>query len=84
MHWHKQITLDILREQLCGDDGFRKKLTDYTKNTESTPLLTGLIAYLASQIVLPFPINPGLATLIVLYISKFGLEIYCRYTEPEK
>lgn len=80
----KQVTLDVLREQICGDDGFRKKLADYTKNTESTPLLTGLIVYLASQMVLPFPINPGLATLIVLYIAKFGFEVYCRYTEPAK
>jgi len=47
-------------------------------------LLTGLIVYLASQMVLPFPINPGLATLIVLYIAKFGFEVYCRYTEPAK
>ena len=80
----KQVTLDVLREQLCGDEGFRQKLKDYMKNKESTPLLTGLIIYLASQVVLPFPIDPALATLAVLYISKLSLEIFCRYTKPAK
>ncbi len=80
----KQVTLEVIREQLCGDEGFREKLKEYTKNAESTPLLTSAIVYLASQIALPFPINPALATLIVLYLSKLTLEIYCRYTEPEQ
>ncbi|MCY7321384.1 MAG: hypothetical protein LH660_06180 [Phormidesmis sp. CAN_BIN36] len=80
----KQVVLDVLREQICGDDGFRQRVTAYTKKTEDTPLLTSLIVYLTSQIVLPFPINPGLATLIVLYLAKFGFEVYCRYTEPAK
>jgi hypothetical protein len=80
----KDVTLDVLREQLCGDTGFRQKLSEYMKDTQSTPLLTSAIVYLASQIVLPFPVNPALATLIVLYLSKLTLEIYCRYTEPEK
>lgn len=79
----KQVTLEVLREQLCGDEGFRQKLKEYMKNKESTPLLTGLIIYLAGQVVLPFPIDPALATLAVLYISKVSLEIFCRYTQPE-
>jgi hypothetical protein len=79
----KEITLQVLREQLCGNEGFRQKLGEYMKNKESTPLLTGLIIYLASKVVLPFPIDPALATIIVLYISKLGLEIFCRYTEPD-
>jgi hypothetical protein len=80
----KQVTLEVFRDQLCGDDGFRQKLKDYTKEKDSAPLLTGLIIYLASQVVLPFPIDPALATLVVLYISKVGLEIFCRYTEPSQ
>ncbi len=80
----KQVTLEVLRDQLCGDDGFKQKVSEYTKNKDSAPLLTGLIVYLATQITLPFPIDPGLATLAVLYIAKVGLEIFCRYTEPEK
>jgi hypothetical protein len=80
----KQITLEVLREQLCGDDGFRQKLKDYLKDKESTPLLTGAIVYVASKVVLPFPIDPALATIIILYVSKIGIEIFCRYTEPEQ
>ncbi len=79
----KQVTLEVLREQLCGNEGFRQKLKDYMRDKESAPLLTGLIVYLAGQVVLPFPIDPGLATLAVLYISKVGLEIFCRYTDPQ-
>ncbi|PSB01488.1 hypothetical protein [Merismopedia glauca] len=79
----KQVTLQVLREQLCGNEGFRQKLGEYMKNKEITPLLTGLIVYLASKVVLPFPIDPALATIVVLYISKVSLEIFCRYTEPE-
>ncbi|NJL39886.1 MAG: hypothetical protein HC899_26375 [Leptolyngbyaceae cyanobacterium SM1_4_3] len=77
----KQVTLEVLREQLCGDEGFRQKLKDYMQDKESTPLLTGLIIYLAGQVVLPFPIDPALATLAVLYISKVSLEVFCRYTD---
>jgi hypothetical protein len=80
----KQVTLEVLRDQLCGDEGFRQKLKEYTKDTESAPLLTSAIVYLASQMVLPFPIDPALATLIVLYLSKLSLEIFCRYTEPDQ
>ncbi len=28
------------------------------------------------------PIAPGIATIIVLYILKIGLDIFCEYTEP--
>jgi hypothetical protein len=77
----KQVILEVVREQLCGDEGFRQKLKEYMQDKESTPLLTGLIIYLAGQVVLPVPIDPALATLVVLYISKLSLEVFCRYTE---
>lgn len=79
----RQVTLEVLRNELCGDDGFRGKLTEYTKNKDSAPLLTGLIVYLATQVALPIPIDPGLATLVVLYIAKIGLNVFCEYTKPE-
>jgi len=28
------------------------------------------------------PINPAIATIIVLYILKLGLNIFCEYTDP--
>jgi hypothetical protein len=30
----------------------------------------------------PPPLNPAIATIIVLWILKVGLEIFCRYTAP--
>jgi hypothetical protein len=78
----KTVTLDVLRNELCSDEGFRGKITEYSKNKDSAPLLTGLIVYLATQIVLPIPIDPGIATLVVLYITKVGLNVFCEYTKP--
>lgn len=71
-------------QRVRGDAGFRQKLKEYSEKKDSAPLLASLIIYLASQVVLPFPIDPALATLVVLYISKVGLEIFCRYTEPSQ
>lgn len=40
------VTLGELRKELCGDDGFRAKVKEYTNNPGSAPLLTGLIVSL--------------------------------------
>ncbi|MEH2313189.1 MAG: hypothetical protein V7K35_17710 [Nostoc sp.] len=78
-----QVTLKVLREELCGDDGFRGQLKDYTKNPGSSPLLTGLIISLVGVATAHgLPIDPAIATVIVLYILKIGLNIFCEYTEP--
>ncbi|MEH2243881.1 hypothetical protein [Nostoc sp.] len=77
-----QVTLKVLREELCGDDGFRGQLQDYTKNPGSSPLLTGLIISLVGVATAHgLPIDPAIATVIVLYILKIGLNIFCEYTE---
>ncbi|MEH2118260.1 hypothetical protein [Nostoc sp.] len=77
-----QVTLKVLREELCGDEGFRGQLKDYTKNPGSSPLLTGLIISLVGVATAHgLPIDPALATVIVLYILKIGLNIFCEYTE---
>ena len=75
--WH--VTLKVLRDEICGDDGFRTKLLDYNKNPASASLLTGVIVYLVELTSLP--INPALGTILVLYISKIGLNIFCEYTD---
>jgi len=78
-----QITLKALRNELCGDDGFRGQLREYTRNPGSSPLLTGVIVSLvglASSSGLP--LDPAIATVIVLYILKIGVNIFCDYTEP--
>ena len=75
-----QVTLEVLRKEVCGDEGFRSKISDYNKNPTSATLLTGLIVYLVELITIP--INPAIATIIVLYIIKVGLNIFCEYTTP--
>ena len=75
-----EITLKHLRQEVCGDDSFRTKAQEYSKNPGSAPLLTGFIVSLLGMSVLP--IDPAIATVIVLYILKIGLNIFCEYTEP--
>ena len=77
-----QVTLKVLRQEVCGNEGFRSKILDYNKNPGSTSLLTGAIVYLLQ--VTTLPINPAMATVVVLYFLKVGLDIFCEYTEPEK
>jgi hypothetical protein len=78
-----QITLKTLRNELCGDDGFRDQLKEYTKNPGSSPLLTGVIVSLVGLASANgVPIDPAIATVIVLYILKIGVNIFCDYTEP--
>ncbi|MGK7878083.1 MAG: hypothetical protein AB4426_33685 [Xenococcaceae cyanobacterium] len=74
-----QSTLKVLRDEICGDEGFRSKILDYNKNPGSASLMTGAIVYLVGLTTLP--INPAIATIIVLYILKVGLNIFCEYTE---
>ena len=75
-----QVTLEVLREEVCGDEGFRSQVLDYNKNPGSASLLTGAIVYLVGLTALP--IDPAIATIVVLYILKVGLNIFCAYTEP--
>lgn len=77
-----EVTLKVLRQEVCGDEGFRSKILDYNKNPGSASILTGAIVYLVG--VTTLPINPAIATIIVLYILKVGLNIFCEYTEPPK
>ncbi|MFQ4140578.1 hypothetical protein PGN35_030105 [Nodosilinea sp. PGN35] len=72
-------TLKVLRNEICGDEGFRSKILDYNKNPGSSSILTGSIVYLVGLTTLP--INPAIATIIVLYILKVGMNIFCEYTE---
>jgi hypothetical protein len=74
-----QTTLQVLRQELCGDEGFRAQFKEYTKNPGSAPLLTGLIVSLTTLSGLP--LDPAISTIIVLYLLKIGLNIFCEYTE---
>lgn len=75
-----QVTLSVLRDELCGDESFRSKILDYNKNPGSASLLTGAVITLIELTTLP--LNPAMATIVVLYILKVGLNIFCKYTEP--
>lgn len=78
-----KTTLGELRKELCGDEGFRGKVKEYTNNPGSAPLLTGLIVSLVGIAgAHGLPLDPAIATIIVLYILKIGLNIFCEYTEP--
>ena len=76
-----QSTLTVLREELCGNDGFQAQFKEYTKNPGSAPLLTGLIVSITTLSGLP--LDPAISTVIVLYLLKVGLKIFCEYTEPD-
>jgi hypothetical protein len=75
-----ESTLKVLRKEICGDEGLRSQFQNYTKNPGSAPLLTGLIVSLTTLSGLP--LDPAIATVIVLYLLKIGLEIFCEYTQP--
>lgn len=78
-----KVTLGELRKELCGDEGFRGKVKEYTNNPGSAPLLTGLIVSLVGIAgAHGLPLDPAIATIIVLYILKIGLNIFCEYTQP--
>jgi len=75
-----QSTLSVIRQELCGDEGFQTKVREYSKNPASTPLLTGSIVSVVGAAGLP--IDPAIATVVVLYIVKVGINIFCEYIKP--
>jgi hypothetical protein len=74
-----QTTLDVLRDELCGDEGFRARLSDYTKSPENAVLLTAAITSLMALTAIP--LDPSIATIVVLYILKISLNVYCKSTD---
>lgn len=78
-----RVTIQEIRREICGDEGFRGKVKEYSKNPGSAPLLTGVIVSLVSIAgAHGLPFDPAIATVVVLYILKFGLNVFCEYTEP--
>jgi len=68
-----------LRDELCGNEGFRARLSDYTKSPENAVLLTAAITSLMALTAIP--LDPSIATIVILYILKIGLNVYCKYTD---
>lgn len=40
------VTLTVLRREICGDESFRSKILNYNKSPAKAPILTGAIVYL--------------------------------------
>jgi hypothetical protein len=80
----REVTLKQLRKEICGDDSFRSKVQEYSKNPGSAPLLNGLIG---SLVLLAnahgIPLESTIATIVVLYILKIGLNVICEYTATD-
>ncbi len=78
----RQTELKTLRENVCTNDSFRTQVQEYNQNPGIAPLLTGLIGSLVEIAAADeFSLDPAIATIIVLYILKIGLDIFCEYTE---
>ena len=76
----KDVFLKNLRREICGDDSFLSKVEEYNKSPTKAALLTGLIVYVVDLVTLP--INPAIATIVVLWMLKLGIRTFCDYTEP--
>ncbi|KAB8314960.1 hypothetical protein SD81_033710 [Tolypothrix campylonemoides VB511288] len=79
-----QLTLNEIRAEICGDEGLRGKLKEYTNNPGSASLLNSIIGSLVTVAALHgIPIDGAIATIILLYILKIGLNVFCKYTASE-
>ncbi|WP_375510277.1 hypothetical protein [uncultured Nostoc sp.] len=79
-----QLTLDEIRAEICGDDGLRGKIKEYTNNPGSASLLNSIIGSLVTvAAVHGIPIDAAIATIVVLYIFKIGINVLCKYTKPD-
>ncbi|MDZ8025249.1 MAG: hypothetical protein RMY36_011145 [Nostoc sp. SerVER01] len=79
-----QLIIDEIRTEICGDDGLRGKITEYTKNPGSASLFNSVIGSLVIVAAAHgIPIDGAIATIVVLYILKIGINVLCKYTEPE-
>lgn len=80
----RKVTIKQLRKEICGDDSFRSKVQEYSKNPGSAPLLNGLIG---SLVLLAnahgIPLESTISTIVVLYVLKIGLNVLCEYTEAK-
>lgn len=74
-----QNTLEKLREEICGDEGLRKKIKELEENPHSKvifEILVGLI--LLKALALGILLDASVATIIILYLFKVGPDLFCR------
>ncbi len=78
----RQAMLKQVREQLCENDHFGTTLQEYSDDPGSTALFARLMVSLEELATAQeFPFDPAIATMVVFYIVKIGLNIFCEYTE---
>jgi hypothetical protein len=80
-----QIALDVLKEEICGDKGFRTQLETLKKDPKSATLITGAIVYLANLAQAKgVQLDPALSAMVVLYLSRLSLDTFCQYLQQPK
>jgi hypothetical protein len=47
-----------------------------------TIAVTAAITYLVNLSGIPFPVEPALATGIILYIAHIGIDVFCEWSPP--
>lgn len=77
-----QVTKQQVRQELCEQEGFLGKIKAYIDKPGDAGMLTAAIGYVVAE--LSIAVSPLVATLIVLYVAKVGLGIFCEYTKPEE
>ncbi|MEO0406730.1 MAG: hypothetical protein AAF289_05205 [Cyanobacteria bacterium P01_A01_bin.135] len=77
-----QIAREEFRRELCDDEGFRAKIQNYLKNPTDAAALTAAILYIVELAALSAIVNPAIATVVVLYIAKVGLQRLLQIHRP--
>jgi len=79
-----QAVLDVMRDEICGEKGLRDKLSEYTSDpTRAVPLLSAVEALKNLAHLKGLPIDTTLVVLLVLYVAKVGLKLFCRFSEVQ-
>ncbi|MGK7940989.1 MAG: hypothetical protein AB4062_12740 [Crocosphaera sp.] len=77
-----QVVLKILRQEICNkNDSLKSEIKTLRKNPKETAIITGIIVSIIEKCQLP--LDTGLATMIVLWILKVGIDVFCEYTDTE-
>ena len=79
----REVFVRNLRREVCGDEGFLARVEALNRKPGDAALLTGAIVYLVDLVALPM-ITPAIATVVVLWVVKLGIRVFCEYTEPEE
>ncbi|MEA5534581.1 hypothetical protein [Crocosphaera sp. XPORK-15E] len=74
-----EVILQVMRQEICGEnDSLKSQIQAVRNNPGKTSILTGIIIYIIEKC--PLPLDTALATMILLYLLKVGIDIFCDYT----